>query len=281
VIPKSFQSARVLKALNVFAVGGALAALTASVFGVVMQLPPLFVGLPTFGVGLVWAAVLRARKTIGNGPVRWGWLASVPLAALNAAIACGLLFAVQGLHGEPHGDPLSNAATGAFLGATIGALYWIPALILTLIAFGAPIAWSQMLARKGLAGEESGERIVGVVSCVLSLVALLAMLGADPHQSLGDFTLHFAIMRTIGAAGVLTGGAAAILAQLRERRRRDLVARASAGELPGFRVDDAAEGKVLVRVTSQGQGYRVADFHEEVFLLDEEGRATKARAARR
>jgi hypothetical protein len=83
-----------------------------------------------------------------------------------------------------------------------------------------------------------------------------------------------------GTASVafVAGGVAAALAHARERRRRDFVARAEAGDVKGFRVDASAEGKVLVRVTSQGEGYRVADFQEEVFLLDEEGRATKARA---
>ena len=47
----------------------------------------------------------------------------------------------------------------------------------------------------------------------------------------------------------------------------------------GFRVDATPEGKALVRVSSFGQGYRVADFSEEVFLLDESGEATESRLA--
>jgi hypothetical protein len=282
VTPTSFQSARVLKALNVVAVGFALAAITGAIFGAIMHVPGLIVGPSTLGVGLAWALVLRARKTIGKSPVRWGWLASVPLAILNAAIACGMLAAWDGA-ASPFGKTfIQSFATGALLGATFGALYWLPALLLTLLCFGAPIAWSQMLARKGLAGEERGERIVGFVSFALSVAAIVLSFVPDPYTlSSPDFARGFAFVRIAAIVGVLSGGASALLAHLRERRRRAFVTRAAAGEVRGFRVDDAAEGKVLVRVTSQGQGYRVADFHEEVFLLDDEGLATEARASRR
>ena len=49
--------------------------------------------------------------------------------------------------------------------------------------------------------------------------------------------------------------------------------------VPRFRIDHAAEGKVLVRIESQGRGaYRVADYEEEICLLDHEGAATRVRA---
>ena len=51
--------------------------------------------------------------------------------------------------------------------------------------------------------------------------------------------------------------------------------------MSGFRVEEVPEGKVLVRVSTLGQGgaYRVADFEEEVFALDQEGAATKEKTA--
>ena len=40
-------------------------------------------------------------------------------------------------------------------------------------------------------------------------------------------------------------------------------------------VDASPEGKVLVRIVAQGQGYRVADFAEEVAALDRDGAVTR------
>ena len=271
VVPSAFQSARVLRALNVVAVGSALAALVSAV-GTVLTVPGLLVGLPTLAVGLIWALVLRMRATVGRSSVRWGWLASLPLAMLNAAVACAALLADS--------EPVSvvKLALAAIVGITFGAMIWIPALLFTLLCFGAPIAWAQRLAKKGLAGEERGERFVGITSVALALLALLVSYGLGT-QSYGTAGLTHGtwFLRAVAILGALSGGAAALLAHAREATRRGFVARVERGDERGFRVDASAEGKVLVRVSSQGEGYRVADFHEEVFLLDEEGRATKAR----
>jgi hypothetical protein len=51
-----------------------------------------------------------------------------------------------------------------------------------------------------------------------------------------------------------------------------------AGGGQGLRVEPTPQGKVLVRVTSHGEGYRVADFHEEIYSLDQDGRAAYARS---
>jgi hypothetical protein len=70
----------------------------------------------------------------------------------------------------------------------------------------------------------------------------------------------------LGVLGGTLGAAAAILAWAREDRRRAFVARAEAGREAGYRVEPTPEGKVLLRLTSQGEGYRVADFEERVEL---------------
>ena len=51
------------------------------------------------------------------------------------------------------------------------------------------------------------------------------------------------------------------------------------GAVAGYRVDAAPEGKVLVRVKSMGEGYRVANFEEEIYTLDEAGEARRAMSA--
>jgi hypothetical protein len=274
VLPASFQSRRALEILNVPAVGFALAAATAAVAGVLAPhsgAPAVASAAPTLLLGTLWALLLRWPKTVGKSSFRWGWVASLPLAALNSALAAGLLLACD--HPTPH---LDNFVFGAFLGTTVGAVIWIPALILTLLCFGVPIAWSQKLAKKGLAGQERGEWIVGL-ACTLMSIAAVAVTHmhaqADHWAERGG--LGYLMTNVLAALGVLTGGSAAALAIAREARRRRFVADAEAGKIAGYRVDATDEGKVLVRVVSQGTGYRVADFEEEIFELDAEGEATK------
>jgi hypothetical protein len=273
MVPRTFRSARVLRALNVVAVGSTLAALVAIVFGTWLDMPSAYSGVSTALVGMAWAWVLRLRQTVGKTSMRLGWLLSLPLAIGNAMLASALTFTL----GTPDEHLALTFFGGAIAGATIGAIFWVPCLVLTLLVFGLPIAWSQRLAEKGLAGEERGERVVGVFTLVLSMVALFIAREAGPH-AVTNAQPGILLGQMLACLGVATGGAAAVLAQIRESQRRAFVARAEAGEVRGFRVEAHDEGKVLVRVTSQGQGYRVADFQEEIYLLDEEGRATKARS---
>ena len=149
-------------------------------------------------------------------------------------------------------------------------------MIATLVCFGLPIAWAQGLASKGLAGTERGERVIGAACVLLGLVALAVACAVGLKQSASGRVFAGAL----AIVGALLGAAAFVVATVRERRRAAFVARVEAGELTSFRVDPTPEGKVLVRVESQGAGaYRVADLEEEICLLDGDGRATQVRAA--
>ena len=279
VFPTAFGSQKTLARLNVAAVAFALAACTGATFGALFQFPGGLVALPTFFCGLLWAALLRVQKTIGHSGVRWGWLASVPLAALNGGLACGVLFVA-----EPNAE-LANGLVGIGLGATFGVFLWAPALMVTLVCFGVPIAWAQRLAKRGLAGTERGERVVGAVCAVLGVLALVVAhvgMGATAHgidHSSAQLPSGAAVTQMAAAIAFVLGTVAATLATVRERRRATFVAQVEAGAVPRFRVDHAAEGKVLVRIESHGRGaYRVADYEEEICLLDHEGAATSVRA---
>jgi hypothetical protein len=276
MVPAAFQSAKVLRTLNIAAVGASLAALVAVIFGGMLHMPSLYSGLSTAVVGGAWAWALRIRTTLGRSTMRVGWILSLPLATLNAATAASLTFGL----GEHDNVSISNLVAGAVLGATFGALFWVPSLVLTLLLFGVPIAWSQKLAAKGLAGEERGERLVGMVTVVLAVVAFALAQGCLGAGLSHELVPGLLFGRVAAIVACVAGGAALALSHLRELRRRAFVARAEAGEIHGFRVDAHEEGKVLVRVTSNGEGYRVADFQEEIYLLDEEGRATEARELR-
>jgi hypothetical protein len=273
MIPAPFRSLRVLRVLNAPAVGLALAAVTSAAFAGVLEDSVLFAmgtGFPTLVLGMVWVLLLRWPKTVGRTTFRWGWLASVPLAALNAALACGSMMAFEATRNAA--PFVERFFWGALIGGTFGVICWLPALVVTLLCFGLPIASAHRDAEKGLAGEERGERTVGLACAAMSLAAIAVAAAVHPSHASGLW-----VSRTLAAMGLVTGGAAAILAAAREARRKRFVAEAGAGKIPGYRVDDTDEGQVLVRVVSHGAGYRVADFEEEVYELDAAGEATRPR----
>ncbi len=269
-----FRSPKVLARLNIASVGASLAAATAAVFRVLLSADgPMIVfvtGFPTLLLGMLWARVLRSPTTLGSTSFRRGWLLSLPLAIANSSLAGGLLM----LFGERSPNHIERFFSGVLLGATFGVMFWLPGLLLTLAFFGLPIASAQGLAQKGLAGEERGERIVGAVS---ALVAALATLGSlvTPHSWRGEDAVGAWSVRGLAAVGAATGLLAAWHAWRREVDRRAFVREVEAGKVPQFRVDDSPEGKVLVRVVVQGQGYRVVDYVEEVAALDREGGVTR------
>lgn len=269
---RTFRSLATLRILNVLAVGsslaggvGAMLAALSDVMGTEGLALPSACTTLLFGMG--WAALLRFRRTIAGTPMRWGWLASVPVAAVNAATACGLLFLDTR-------DPLATFGTGALIGATWGATVWLPALITTLIMFGAPIAWAQHRAERGLTGEERGEAVIGLASCAIAVLSLLVMgVAISPaHQA----TEGVPVMMVFAIMGLIAGAFATVFAVRRDAVRRKFVQQVEEGAVQGYRVDTTDQGKVLVRVTSVGAGYRVANFEEHLAELDEEGEARRA-----
>ena len=274
-VPVVFAAPRSLRVLNVLAVASSLAACTTAAFMSLMRVDSwswaLDAGLPTLLVGFAWAALLRWRRRVPGLGVRWGWISSVPLAALNGALAGGLVLASS----NPT-DAVGMFGMGALLGATFGVIFWGPALVAVLLGFGAPIAGAQKLAKLGLSGEERGEMIVGAISAafgvVASFVALLAQaasgaLGASPAK---DSPVGRAMFFVYALGAVGTGAVAALYAASRDARRRRFVARVEASEEPGYRVEPTAQGKVLLRVAPVA-GYRIADRAEELFELDADG----------
>jgi hypothetical protein len=281
MIPPPFRTLRALEVLNIGAVALALAGVT----GVVLTLAvhnagadgaiSAFAGAPTLVCGLLWAWLLRRPATVGESSIRWGWVASIPLAMANAGLTLSTLVALTS------SVDLGKGLFAAFLGATFGAIVWVPALLATLVCFGLPIAWAQRLAKKGLAGEERGEWIVGLVCALMSLVGLIISYVWAPKLRVGGIGgTGIGAPRLIALLGLVAGVASTTLARAREARRRAFVADAEAGKIVGYRIDATDEGKVLVRVVSQGKGYRVADFEEEVFELDAEGEATRPTRAK-
>ena len=276
MVPASFQNLRALRVINIAAVGFALASVVAALLGPVLDsmtghlsavsAPCSF---PTLVCGMLWAWLLRRPATIGSTRLRRGWAASVPLAMLNSGLTAAICIDLGSAF-----DPIRFLLMIA-MGAAIGVVVWAPALAATLVCFGLPIARAQKLAKQGLAGEERGERIVGLTCAAISAVGLALTLTSAPSWSHGGANLW--IGRTLAILGLLAGATSTILAGARASRRRAFVAAAEAGKVPGYRIEATDEGKVLVRIVAQGKGYRVADFEEEVFDLDAEGEAKRPR----
>lgn len=251
-----------------------MASLTAMVFAMVWtarEAVPLITGLPTLLWGVLWARVLRWEKTVPGSPLRWGWLLSILLAALNGGTALGLMIASSGRSGIV--ETIAKFFGGMLLGVTFGAIAWIPGLLAVMLLFGVPIAWAQRQAAKGLEGQERGEGVVGAASAALSVLALLLSLKVSTLP--GSTGLHVLLMQAIGAMGMLLGGTAMVTARERHLERQRFVEAVERGEVEHFRVDTTDEGKVLVRVVSQGQGYRVRDYEEEIAALDASGAVTR------
>ena len=267
-----FGSTRTLRNLNVAAVGLALAACTAAIFARSLQIPGLATGPTTLVAGVAWALCMRSRRTVGRSKLRKGWVWSIPIAIANAGVSCGIYAEMDS----------GSFVGGLIMGMTVGMVVWMPALFCTLACFGPPIAWSQAAAERGLAGEERGEAVVGFMCLVLSAVGLALAL-APPETPewwnevrRGAWGGGLLFARVSAALGLVTSATATSLALVRESRRSTFVRRVDAGAVPGFRVDDTTEGRVLMRVTELGSGYRVTNFTEELYALDEAGRATRA-----
>jgi hypothetical protein len=261
MLPKAFQSQRVLEHLNALGVGLAMASMMASVFDLKLVLV-----LPTIVLGACWTRLLRSERLVTRARVRIGWLLSPFLAMLNAAVSCAIT-------GAGYGGALKGAAVGALVGLTAGAVVWFPALIFTLLFIGTPIAWSQRLARRGLAGAERGEGIVALACLVISMFAFVIVPKPNAHH-------HFRWGHAspgLAVAGISVAIVAGALSLLREHRRRRFVRQIEAGELTGYRVDVTKRGKLVVRVPT-GEGYRSNHLEEDLYALDEAGEAVEPAA---
>jgi hypothetical protein len=251
----AFRARRNAAALNIVAVGASLAACTAAMFRLMWPEAATNAALSTVLVGTIWAGAVRMRGRRNGIPA--GFLLS-PLFACTNAMLCMALIRV----GERHTGYLDTLALVVLGGGFIGAIVWIPALVVTLLLFGLPIAHANRLAARGLTGTDRGEVIVGLASGGL---ALLVFVGSRPS-----------IESVLALIAVAFGVAATTLATLRERARRAFVRRVEAGEVASFRVEPSAEGKVLLRVTTTGMAYRVSDFVEEVAHLGADGEVNAA-----
>lgn len=274
-LPTAFRAPRLLRNLNVAAVGFSLAACAGVVFAGILGrtfspgmdgeepsylfphnwlTPGIASGLSTLAFGLVWARVVRMRA----GKIPIGWIAAIPLAALNAGTALGLVMSTESSGG-------AGFLGGLVLGATFGAMFWIPALVVTLVCFGLPIYFAQQAADKGLGSEDRGERTVGIAAACFAFFALLLSTGIQRPHAEGI------VLTSLATLGIFTGLASAIYATKRERKRRVFLGNVVMGSEEGYRVTDGPGQTLLVRVTRTPEIYRGADLEEPLVELDDSG----------
>lgn len=280
-LPEAFRAPRVLRWLNILAVGSSLSAATGLVLGTFMGASvALASSVSTLFFGVAWARIVRIRRR--GRPV--GWLVAVPLASMNA----GAAFCIDRI------DPaspfsLSHIVTAFVVGATVGVFVWGPALVVTLALFGAPLYKAQRAADHGLWSEDRGERFVGGVAAGIAALAVVAMPFAASVVSrratewAGEGApelpapLPVVWLCVLAACGLAAGLAAVILATRRERARRLFVADVDRGAETRYRIDPQPDGaSLLVRIDStEGGHYRTPRFVEPVVELDPRGEARR------
>lgn len=266
-LPEAFRAPRLLRWLNIVAVGSSLAAATGLVLGVWMGTE---VALPscaaTLFFGLVWARVVRARRK--GRPV--GWAMAIPLAAMNAGATFCL---VRGA-----------SALGFVAAATVGVVVWGPALAVTLVIFGVPLYRAQRAADRGLGSEDRGERIVAGVAAAVAALTLIALpltarviASRPPEDENTRPTLPSGWLAVVAASGLAAGLAAGVYATRRERARRVFVADVASGAAIGYRIDPQPDGaSLLVRLDAAEAGYyRTPRFIEPIVELDPFGEAMR------
>jgi hypothetical protein len=287
-LPSAFRASESLRWLDVVAVGFTLAACSSVLWelgGIGLEVP-----LSTLFYGLVWASLLRIVPRLGS----LAWLASLPLAAMNAGTACTL----NELHSPADMSP-DVLLKCFFLGASFGVLIWLPSLIVTLLFFGIPLSSAQRAARRGITGSDRGSVIVGVASATYSALVLVvcAFRGEGPGGGDGIWPfvrrvpllelLHqqgYIFWRFVGAlavAGLAAGASAAAIVLARGQARAAFLARVRSGDAAGYRIEPRTAAPprpraVLVRVT-EAEDYRVTERVEPLFELDERGDPARAR----
>jgi hypothetical protein len=229
-------------------------------------------GPSTFLFGCFWAALLDGGKTRRAVVVRW--LASLPLAMANGALTLGLWNGLAGAFDRGSWGPVRGFVGGAIGGATQGIQVWGPALLCTLLFLGLPIGVANWMAKRGLAGEDGGDAIVGFACASLGLFALLPTGNGRPDIPAEAWTRSAA-----GVLACLLGGAVALAAFARKAQRRALLRDVESGRRDDYRVVTTPEGRCLARVYAEGAGYRIADVEKPICELDEAGRCLRSLAS--
>jgi hypothetical protein len=264
--------------LNTIAVASAMAAWAGFVLGMpstilLPWMPRLPVGgavaFSTFVAGLLSARMLRSPLRLTRWKIQIGWVMSPVFAALSAALT-GAVLALFKPDRTVVGKLMSTVPS-AISGATDGIVLWLPALLVTLLCFGVPITLAQRLSARGLAGKEQGERVVGLFTATLGVLCALSLKNEFYYE-----TVQRMLVTGLSLTAIGTGTCAALLSTVRAMRRRAFVAQAEAGRMPGYRVDTAPEGKVLMRVATSGEVYRGSERFEAVVELDHKGAAKRA-----
>jgi hypothetical protein len=263
---------RALTWLRVAAAGISLASVTGLVLGSALGVPPIAVQAPTLVVGCVWAALIGDE----TGKRRlWRWLASVPLAMLNAGVSCFVaqMASAEGFFWRSEDSIVVRFVEACFAGATLGVVIWGPALLVTLLFFGLPIETARIQSKDGLGGADRGDAYVGLVCAFFGLLTLGAARQPTPFGLLAPAWSVSAFAVT----AVLAGSTVAAVTVARLMYRSWFLRQVERGQRADYRIVEAAEGRRhLTRVRVDGGAYRSAEVTESIYEI-EDGREPIAR----
>lgn len=263
----AFRSNRHLARVNAIGASLALAAATSSVLGFFdarrnwVVFSGLISGLTTLPVAYWY---VRRMQRDGSVPV----LRSIGAAASNAGLALVLVSLSRG-------RDIDLGLITFMLGAVAGVTVWGPALLLTRLILGVPLAYAHRRAQVGLAAAESAQRLVAlvVVGLALAALSLTPSLWGLPRRAELDNALLF--MQVSAGLALLLGAVVVGWTTWAEHHRSAMVARAAAGTLEGYRLHEGGQARVLIQVSTFGEGYREGTVEEPVCELDAEGRVTR------
>lgn len=270
MVPTLFQRLRAIRWLNEAAFSVALATGVGVAFA---NIADVSLAVASFAATLVlgpfWARLLRRFPIAFSKSVAPGRLIAIAMAIANASLAGSLMVTLN--RGSPS-DNFGNAFVGAVLGATFGAIFWIPTLVVTCVLFALPTAWASSLAKRGLAGEERGEWLVGMMCGAVSIATYLATFRINTQSHIYDFghDWFLPVFRLSAVASFLLAALAAFASWKRDLARKSFVAQAKEGKIAGYRVQDTVRGEVLMRVAASANAYRAMDLCDEVFAVDED-----------
>lgn len=216
----------------------------------------------------IWARLLRAKRFSGHAPM---WILSIPFAAANAGCAAATLVALT----APRVDVLG--VLGVALAAVIAGFFiWLPALVLTLVLYGVPIALAVSKAIKGVGGADRGERTLGLLTSLYATGALV-FLGLQPHRTLDEIAVSL-----LAVLSVLVGSTATVISHRRVAHRVRALDAIREGSVEGYRVTEGLDGRrILVHESAQTNAYRDTQRVSEIAELDEHGDVRGASIAAR
>ena len=222
-------------------------------------------GAIAFLGALMWTHWVR-KATIGGKPF--------VKSALRAGVAVGVVGVVlfhwaAGAFALP--NPYFPSLAVVVIAALLSLILPLAILAVVLLTFGIPWARTQD-AKAGLQREDRAHVALGAIQVAAVLGAtFMNALSQRPSGIEWGQTSWFAWLLIV--VTLVNSALSQLSAIRRMSNRRAWIAQAETGRIPEVTIESVGEGRSIRRVVQAAAHYRVAERHEEVLELDEEGEA--------